>query len=74
MSIPRRRIIRPPAQPANGVQLQRQLEKLRSRLSCERLALIRWQRRLKRAFTAVEKHQKTVARLEQRIARLEEQA
>lgn len=73
MSAPRRRIIRPPVTPAtNGVQQQRQLEKLRTRLHRERLALIRWQRRLKRAFTAAEKHQNNVARLEQRIARLEE--
>lgn len=73
MSVPRRRIVRPPVVPAaNGAQQQRQLEKLRTRLHRERLGLIRWQRRLKRAFTAVEKHQKNVARLEQRIAQLEE--
>ena len=74
MSAPRRRIVRPPVAPvANGAaRQQRQLEKLRPRLHRERLALIRWQRRLKRAFTAVEKHQKNVTRLEQRIAQLEE--
>ena len=74
MSAPRRRIVRPPAAPvANGAaRQQRQLEKLRTRLHRERLAFIRWQRRLKRAFTAVEKHQKNVTRLEQRIAQLEE--
>ena len=73
MSASRRRIIRSPITPVvNGAaQQQRQLDKLRTRLHRERLALIRWKRRLKRAFTAVEKHQKNVARLEQKVAQME---
>jgi len=72
MTAPRRRIIRPsPVPTSNGQQHQRQLDKLRARLNHERTFLARWQRRLKRAFTAVEKSQKCIARIERKIAQME---
>jgi septal ring factor EnvC (AmiA/AmiB activator) len=71
MSMPRRNIIRPAVAVAAGQQHQRQLQRLRSRLDNERTALARWQPRLRRAFTTVEKCMKKIARLERQIAQLE---
>ena len=74
MSTPRRQIIR--AGPATAVatqQQQRKADQLRSRLDHERISLARWQTRLKRAFTSVEKHQKRIARLERQITQVEVQ-
>jgi hypothetical protein len=72
MSIPRRRIIRPPSNGQATEPLhQRQLQKLRERLERERVGLTRWQARLRRAFNAVQKHQRKVARLERKITQLE---
>ncbi len=73
MSMPRRRLIRPDVdvEPTRS-QPQRQTQKLRERLECERAALARWQKRLKRAFNAVEKCQRKIARVERQLARLEE--
>jgi len=72
MTTPRRRIVRPRAViPAQEVQRQRQLHKLRTRLEQEREALIRWMRRLRRAFHAVERRQTTITRLEKTLTRLE---
>ncbi len=72
MSIPRRRLIRPAATVAPDPQRQRRAQKLRERLEHERAALARWQTRLKRAFNAVEKCQRKIARLERNITHLEE--
>lgn len=70
MSSPRRRLIRlhqpPPDQP-----LDRQIQRLRSRLETQRLALHRWMARLKRAFHYVEKIQRRIHRIERQLARLE---
>jgi hypothetical protein len=72
MTTPRRRIIRPTRNgPAADPQRQRQLQRLRERLAHERVALARWQKRLRRAFTAVERSHKALARLERRVAQLE---
>ena len=73
MTAPRRTIIRPNTAAASGdQQRRRQLDRLRAKLQAERLSLARWQSRLRRAFTACEKHQRAVARLEKRIAHIEE--
>ncbi|MBM4072696.1 MAG: hypothetical protein FJ271_27785 [Planctomycetes bacterium] len=72
MSMPRRRLIRPAPIPVPNPQRQRQAQKMRERLEHERAALARWQTRLKRAFNAVEKSQRTIARLERKITQLEE--
>jgi hypothetical protein len=73
MTTPRRRILRPRAViPAEEVQRQRQLRKVRERLDQERTALARWMTRLRRAFHAVERRQFTIGRLEKRLTRLEE--
>ena len=69
MSVPRRRIVRPPAQQPNPNNHAR-LQKLRVRLERERSALLRWQARLKRAFNTVQKTQARITRLERHIARL----
>ena len=73
MSMPRRRLIRPaPVAVLPSPQRQRQAKKMRERLEHERAALARWQTRLKRAFNAVEKCQRKIARLERNITHLEE--
>jgi hypothetical protein len=48
------------------------MQKLRAQLEHERIALARWQKRLKRAFNAVEKCQRTITRFERQITHLEE--
>ena len=70
MTAPRRRLIRPDP-PSAPSAVERQREKLRIRLEQERAALTRWFVRLKRAFHAVEKQQRCVARLERTFARQE---
>lgn len=70
MSTPRRRIVRP-HQPVGAADRQRRLQKLRSQLERERTALARWQKRLRRAFTTVEKLHKQIDRLERRRSLLE---
>jgi hypothetical protein len=71
MANARRCIVRP-APTLTTDHRQHQLHKLRTRLAGERTSLARWQTRLKRAFTTVEKHQKRILRLERQIAFLEE--
>lgn len=69
MSAPRRRIIRPVVQePNHHVRVQ----KLRARLERERVALLRWQTRMKRAFNAVQKAQKCITRIERQLVHWEE--
>lgn len=69
----RRRLIRPrhnaSPPPANR---ERALQKLRVRLQQERTALARWQKRLKRAFNAVTKLQKSIAHIERQLTKKEE--
>ena len=67
----RRRILRSDnASPQDQRQAQR-LRKLRERLVQERAALARWMKRLRRAFNAAEKRQRTIARIEKEMTRLE---
>jgi hypothetical protein len=73
MAMPRRRLIRPAPVPLPpNPHHQRQVQRLRERLEHERVALARWQTRLKRAFNTVEKCQKRIARIERQLTRLEE--
>jgi truncated hemoglobin YjbI len=70
---PRRRLIRP--DPSSGPppsSASRQAQKLRARLEKERLALARWMKKFKRACTAVQKIQRTIARVERRLTPVEE--
>jgi hypothetical protein len=69
VSAPRRRIVRPNLN-QNGQQ-QRRLQLIRERLERERASLIRWQKRLRRAFTTVERLHKQIDRLERRRSQLE---
>jgi len=68
---PRRRILRPP-QPDGDPRRQQKLARRREKLRKEQQNRARWMTRLKRAFHAVEKHQRTVARLEREIGQLEQ--
>ena len=68
---PRRRVIRPPRPATDETKRQRKLAARRTRLQSEQQSLSRWMSRLRRAFHAVEKQKKTVARLEREIARME---
>ena len=72
MSLPRRRLIRPVPPPAATTERPLQMQKLRNRLEKERAALARWQSRMKRAFNAVAKAQKRIARIERQIKHREE--
>lgn len=72
MANARRSIIRPASSPPLPVRSLRRLQILRIRLERERAALARWQTRLKRAFNAVEKSQKRLARLERQLTQWEE--
>ena len=68
----RRRILRSAnGSPDNQRQAQR-LRKLRERLVLEREALARWMKRLRRAFNAAEKRQRTIARIEKEMTKLQE--
>jgi hypothetical protein len=68
VSSPRRRIIRPAI---NNHPPSRQVQKHHRRLKIERAALSRWMAKLRRAFHAVEKLQRTITRLEQKTNRPE---
>jgi len=71
--MPRRRLIRPAPVPAPpSADNQRQVQRLHERLDHERNTLARWQTKLKRAFNTVERCQRSVTRIERRIAQLEE--
>jgi hypothetical protein len=71
MSTPRRRVLRPPRAEADESLRQQKLLKCRDRLQKERQVLARWVSKLRRAFHAMEKQQRKVARLEAVIAKLE---
>lgn len=72
MTTPRRRLVRPLPAPPSNPNNQRRLQKLRTRLEQERAALARWMTRLRRAFHAVERQQRLVARLDRQLKKLEE--
>ena len=72
MTTPRRRIVRPQNTTlAADPNRLRRLQRLRARLEKERTALSRWTTRLRRTFHAVEGLQRTTARIEKQIAKLE---
>jgi hypothetical protein len=68
MSMPRRRILRPPHSGAAGSS--ELLEKRRHQLDQERAGLARWLSRLKRAFHKVDRHHRRIRNLERQIERL----
>jgi hypothetical protein len=66
---PRRRVLRPlPAIAPVDPRQQARIQKRREQLAKERAALDRWMVRLKRAFHAVERQQRRIARLERALA------
>ena len=62
----RRRLLRPPRPFAEPQRNQRRM-KLEANLASERGSLSRWMVRLKRAFHAMEKLQRRIARLERQL-------
>lgn len=73
MVSPRRRVLRPPqAMSITETRHVQTLQRRRTQLEKERISLSRWMARLKRAFNAVDKHQRYVTRLERQIAILEQ--
>jgi hypothetical protein len=72
MTTPRRRIVRTaPSVPAPDPRRQERLRRLRDRLAADRVALARWMTRLRRAFHRVELLQRSAARVEREINKLE---
>jgi hypothetical protein len=68
----RRRLIRPQIDSAPpSPNRERAIQKLRVRLDQERAALVRWQKRLKRAFNAVTRLEKSIARIERQLTKKE---
>jgi hypothetical protein len=73
MSLPRRRLVRPPAPAASSrPHADARAQNLRARLETERTALARWMSRLKRAFHTVEKVQQRITRLERQLTPAED--
>lgn len=70
MSVPRRRIVRPPTHPVDST-IVRRLQRLHSRLAHEKAVLARWQKRLRRAFRATDRQQDKIARLERQLTTLQ---
>jgi hypothetical protein len=68
----RRRILRQPSPPPEDHRQVARIRKLRERLVHERAALARWMTRLRRAFNAVQKIQRAIARIEKEMTRLED--
>ena len=67
--MPRRRVLRSSAA-VNATELRQQQsrEKALAKLAKEQVLFRRWMSRLKRAFHAVEKSERRLARLEKRVA------
>lgn len=71
MTIPRRRVLRPTAA---VIEVERRnqaaLKRYEARLAAEQVSFRRWMKRLKRCFTAVDKHQRSMSRIEKQLALL----
>lgn len=67
----RRRVLRPPRNATDQARRQRNLSARRAQLEKDQQCLARWMTKLRRAFHAVEKQQRKVARLEREIAKLD---
>ena len=72
MTRPRRRVLRNSRTHSDDPQCQQKIARRREKLKKEQEGLSKWMTKLKRAFHAVEKHQKTVARLERELAQLDQ--
>jgi hypothetical protein len=68
----RRRLIRPSDDNAfSSPNHERSIQKLRARLQQQRTALVRWQKKLKRAFNAVTRLQTSITRSERQLSKKE---
>ena len=72
MTTPRRRVIRPVTPPAAEIERRNAvaLRRYEASLSQDQVAMRRWMKRLKRAFTAVDKLQGRIGRAEKQISLL----
>jgi hypothetical protein len=70
----RRRLLRQPGPAPDEHRRAERIGKLHERLVQERVALARWMTRLRRAFNAVQKLHRAVARIEKEITKLENSA
>lgn len=71
MTTPRRRVLRPPAAPTEVERRnQAMLRRYEAKLAAEQVSLRRWMKRLKRCFTAVDKHHRSLSRFEKQLALL----
>ena len=71
MTTPRRRVLRPTLETPIAARRTQHLNKRHTQLKKERVTLDRWMTRLKRAFNAVVKQQRRIARIERHLRLLE---
>ena len=64
----RRRILRPPAEPAVDTTEARRRQRWREQLIADRQALRRWMSRFKRAFHTIDRLQSRISRLERQLS------
>ncbi len=69
MTTTRRRILRPMQPPTEPADAVRRRAKHQAQLEADRQSLRRWMSKLKRAFTAVDRLQARMARLERQLVR-----
>jgi hypothetical protein len=71
MTTPRRRVLRPAAA-VTEVERRNQMAQRRyeTKLAAEQVSLCRWMKRLKRSFTTVDKLQRSIVRLQKKLAGL----
>jgi hypothetical protein len=71
MTTPRRRVLRPPAAVTDVERRNHAaLRRYEAKLAAEQVAFRRWMKRLKRCFTAVDKHQRGMSRIEKQLTLL----
>jgi hypothetical protein len=72
MTMPRRRVLRPASPSATDLDLRNAaaIRRCEIKLTGDQISLRRWMKRLKRAFTAVDKFQSRIHRTEKQIALL----
>ena len=72
MTTPHRRVLRPTLETPVAARRTQQLNKRQTQLEKERVTLDHWMTRLKRAFNAVIKQQRRIARIERHLRLLEQ--
>jgi hypothetical protein len=71
MTTPRRRVLRPATTiTENERRNQSAVRRYEAKLAAEQVSLRRWMKRLKRSFTAVDKLQRSIVRLQKKLGGL----